>query len=85
MISVAACLSELSHLSVLTVFSMDIAFFCELQVANIAQSWHETEVSIVYLRETGSGTRKMCRVGFDFVHHELIGWLWFAIAVISCE
>jgi len=24
-------------------------------------------------------------VGLDFVHQELIGWLWFATAVVSCE
>jgi len=28
---------------------------------------------------------KKSRVGLDFVHQELIGSLWFAINVISCE
>jgi len=26
-----------------------------------------------------------CNAGFDFVHQELIGWLWFAITAISYE
>jgi len=28
---------------------------------------------------------KQCRPGLDFVHLEIIGWLLFAIAVMSCE
>jgi len=29
--------------------------------------------------EKRNQTRKKCRMGLDFLHRELIGWLWFAI------
>jgi len=39
------------------------------------------------LSEIASPKRKKekSKAGLDFVHGELIGWLWFAIAVISFE
>jgi len=36
----------------------------------------------IYLSQTATNK---CRAGLSFVHWELIGWLWFAIAMMSCE
>jgi len=37
------------------------------------------------LSKTASRTSQICRVGLEFVHREVIGWLWFSIAVMSSE
>ena len=42
-----------------------------------------TNFQVKYLLEQEK-CRK-CKAGLGFVHQELNGWLWFAIAVISCD